>query len=107
MKRILTLLLICSSIIALSACKKDPAVAKVFVRTQNNQLISEAQVVIIADRVNNSSDIEYVDTLMTNSSGYAQFMLDEYFSKTGKENTTGAFDVIVKKADFIGTGRLH
>lgn len=91
----------------MSACKKDPSVAKVFVRSQNNQLMTGAQVVIIADRVGNESDIEYVDTLLTNSSGYVEFMMDEYFSQTGESITVGTFDVICKKLDFEGTGRIR
>lgn len=107
MKRIFTLLLICTALLSFSACKKDPSVAKIFVRSQNNQLMTGTQVVIIADRAANESDLEYVDTLMTNSSGYVEFMLDEYFQQTGESVKVGTFDIICKKLDFQGTGRIR
>jgi hypothetical protein len=41
--------------------------------------------------------LAYVDTVFTNSSGFALFNMDSFFTKSGESNSTGYFDVIVKK----------
>ncbi len=107
MKRIFTLLLLCATLIGFTSCKKDPAIAKIFVRSQNNELITDAKVIIIADKELNGINLEYVDTVMTNSSGYAEIFLNDYFVKAGKEVTVGDFDIICKKLDMTGTGRVR
>jgi len=82
----------------LSACKNtDPSVMKIFVRSQSNELLKDAEVVIIGDVNSNPATLPYVDTLFTNSSGYAQFNLDSYYSKAGEDNPVAYFDVIAKK----------
>lgn len=107
MKRIFTLLLVCSVMFFLGACKKDPAVAKIFVRSQNNELVSDAKVIIIADKSENGIGLEYVDTVMTNASGYAEIVLNDYFTKSGKTSTVANFDIICKKLDMVGTGKIR
>jgi len=105
--------LLALSIGFLQSCKnKDPSVAKVYVRTANNQIVEGAQVVIIGDVDNSTTTVEYVDSVITNSSGFAQFNMDPYFEKAGKDNSVGVFDIIVKKGDDYGdtTGfrvRIH
>jgi hypoxanthine phosphoribosyltransferase len=95
--------LLALSIGFLQSCKnKDPSVAKVYVRTANQQIVEGAQVVIIGDVDNSTATVAYVDTLITNSSGFAQFNMDAYFEKAGKENSVGVFDVIIKKGDDYG-----
>ena len=89
--------------IAVTACENtDPAVAKVYVKSVNKQLVDGAQVVIIGDVQNATTTVEYVDTALTNSSGFAQFNMDAYFAKAGAGNDVGVFDVIVKKGDDSG-----
>jgi hypothetical protein len=87
----------------LQSCKnKDPSFAKVYVRSANDQLVEGAKVIIIGDVENATTTVDYVDTLLTNSSGFAQFPMDEYFSKAGEDNPVGVFDVIVKKGQESG-----
>lgn len=88
----------------LSACKNnDPSVLKIFVRSASNELTSNAQVVIVGDVNSNPATLPYVDTLLTNASGFATFNMEDYFNASGKDNTTGYFDVIVKKSGSEGT----
>ena len=90
--------------LAMSSCKNDdPSVLKIFVRSASNELVDGAQVVIVGDVNSNPATLAYVDTLLTNASGYAQFNMDEYFSTSGEDNQTGYFDVIVKKDTKQGT----
>lgn len=95
-------------LLVISACKnKNPSVIKVFVRSANNELIANAKVVIIADVDSNPPTPAYVDTVMTNSSGFAYFEMDEYFDALDKDQTTGYFDIIAKKDAVQGSGYLH
>lgn len=87
----------------LQSCKnKDPSFAKVYVRSENDQLVEGAKVIIIGDVGNATATVAYVDTLLTNSSGFAQFNMDEYFAAAGEDNPVGVFDVIVKKGQKYG-----
>jgi hypothetical protein len=95
-----------------AACKpKDPAVLKVFVRSSTNQLMNGAKVIVIGDQQSNPPTLEFVDTSYTNSSGFSVVDMDQYFDKSGDENTTGYFDIIVKLNNKIATGytrcRVH
>lgn len=82
----------------MTSCKNnDPSILKIFVRSGSNQLLSGAKVVIIGDINSDPATLEYVDTVFTNGSGFASFNMDDYFKTSGKDNTTGYFDVIVKK----------
>lgn len=95
-------------LLVISACKnKNPSVIKVFVRSSNNELMSNAKVIIIADVNSNPPTPAYVDTVMTNTSGFAYFEMDEYFDGLGKDQTTGYFDIIAKKDAAQGEGYLH
>ncbi|MCT4561846.1 MAG: hypothetical protein N4A41_10765 [Crocinitomicaceae bacterium] len=87
----------------IQSCKnKNPSVAKVYVRSQSDQLVSGAKVVIIGDVDNETTTVAYVDTMFTNSSGFAEFDMQPYFDKAGKENSVGVFDVIVRNGDDYG-----
>ncbi len=80
-----------------SSCKNDdPSVMKIFVRSATNELLNGAQVVIIGDVNSNPPTKAYVDTAITNSSGYVSIDLSEYFSGAGK-NDAAYFDVLAKK----------
>lgn len=96
-----------SILLVLSSCKKDPSILKVFVRSENNELVNNAKVVIIADVNSDPATPAYVDTVQTNSSGFAYFDMEEFFSKLGKKETTGYFDVIAKKEPAQGAGYIR
>lgn len=95
----------------LQSCKnKNPSVLKVFVRSASNELLTDARVVIIADIGNNDSQIEYVDTLLTNASGFVEFNVADYFDQAGGSEV-GNFDLLCRKNGKEGTGyarcRVH
>ena len=96
-----------SILLVLSSCKKDPSVLKVFVRSENNQLVENAKVIIIADVNSDPPTPAYVDTVQTNSSGFAYFDMEEFFSALGKKETTGYFDVLAKKNTEEGRGYIR
>ena len=90
-----------------SGCEsKDPSVLKIFVRSANNELQSGAKVVVIGDVNSNPPTNAYVDTVVTNQSGFASFSMDDYFNNAG-ESTTGYFDLIIKKDDKTAEGRVR
>lgn len=97
----------------LQSCKnKDPSFAKVYVRSSNDQLVEAAKVIIIGDVQNATKTFPYVDTLFTNSSGFAQFDMKDYFATAGEDNPVGVFDIIIKKGADYGEGsgfrvRIH
>jgi hypothetical protein len=91
-----------------SSCKNnDPSVVKIFVRSASNQLLSGAQVVIVGDVNSNPATLAYVDTLQTNTSGFATFDLNDYFSAAGESNSIGYFDVFVEKNGQVGSGYVR
>ncbi len=96
-----------SILLVLSSCKKDPSILKVFVRSTNNELVNNAKVVIIGDVNSDPATPEYVDTVQTNSSGFAYFDMEPFFSKLGKKETTGYFDVLAKKDTEEGSGYIR
>lgn len=101
-------LILILSVAFVQSCKdKAPSVAKIFVRSQSNELLAEARVVLIAAIDDNESETEYVDTLMTNSSGFAEFNLQDYYSKVGKSISVATFDVICRKSGQEGIGRIR
>ena len=90
-------------IASFSGCKNnDPSVLKIFVRSSSNELQKSAEVVIIGDPKSTPSTLPYVDTLLTNASGFATFNMDSYFNNAGGE-TVGYFDVLVKMNGSQGT----
>lgn len=92
----------------LASCKDDrPSVAKIYVRSESNELLSDAMVVLIAKTIDNEAKIEYVDTLMTNASGFAQFNLEEYYKQAGKNIAVANFDLVCKKSDKQGFGKIR
>jgi hypothetical protein len=96
-----------SILMVLSSCKKDPSVLKVFVRSYDGQLVGNAKVIIIADVNSDPATPAYVDTVQTNSSGFAYFDMEDFFSKLGKKETTGYFDVLAKNDPKAGTGYIR
>lgn len=106
--RNLSYLTLAAMLIVFSGCKnKNPSVLKVFVRSSNNELMSGAKVIIIADTDSDPPTPAYVDTVMTNSSGFAYFEMDEFFELAeGKKTKTGYFDIIAKKDLAQGEGYI-
>lgn len=89
-----------------SGCKNDdPSVLKIFVRSANNELQNGAKVVIIGDLQSNPPTNAYVDTLVTNQSGFCTFNMQDYFDNA--EETTGYFDLVIKKDDKTADGRVR
>jgi hypothetical protein len=106
--RNLSYLTLAAMLIVFSGCKnKNPSVLKVFVRSSNNELMSNAKVIIIADTDSDPPTPAYVDTVMTNSSGFAYFEMDEFFDMVdGKKTKTGYFDIVAKKDLAQGEGYI-
>jgi len=112
MKKLLFLPLLLLVLVTSISCEsKDPAVLKVFVRSSSNQLVGGAKVIIIGDQQSNPPTLDFTDTSFTNSSGFSVIDMDEYFNTSGKENTNGYFDIVVKYNNKIATGytrcRIH
>lgn len=82
----------------LHSCKnKNPSVVKIFVRSASNELVSGAKVVIIGDLSSNPPTMEYIDTVITNDSGFAYFNVQPYYDAAGEdENPVAYFDIIAK-----------
>lgn len=104
MKKLLLFTILFSTLLMMSCRPKDPAILKVFVRSSTNQLVNGARVVVIGDQQSNPPTLEFVDTSYTNSSGFTTVDMDQYFSTSGEENTTGYFDILVKSNNKEATG---
>ena len=96
MRKLLYIKLTLAVFLLVACTPKDPAILKVFVRSATNQLVYGAKVIVIADLQSNPSSVEYVDTTYTNSSGFTEFRMDDYFSHPEVSETTGYFDILVK-----------
>lgn len=90
-----------------SSCKRDPSVLKVFVRSSSNQLLQDAKVIIVGDINSEPPTRSFVDTVMTNSTGFALFDMNKYFTDKPQRGEIGYFDIIVKKDGKTGTGRIR
>jgi hypothetical protein len=91
-------------LLTMTGCEnKDPSSLKIYVRSASNELVADAQVVIIGDVESDPPTQPHVDTLKTNVSGFAAFPLDEYFENAGEDNPLAYFDVLVKKNNMSGT----
>jgi hypothetical protein len=92
--------------VLVSSCKNDdPSTLKIFVRSANNELQSGAKVVVIGDVNSNPPTNAYVDTLVTNESGFAAFNMQEFFDSS--DETTGYFDLVIKKDDKTAFGYVR
>lgn len=82
----------------LHSCKnKNPSVVKIFVRSSSNELVSGAKVIIIGDPSSSPTTQAYIDTVITNGSGFAYFNVQPYYDAAGeKDNPVAYFDVIAK-----------
>ncbi len=92
----------------LQSCKnKNPSVVKIFVRNASNELVEGAKVVIIGDPNSNPPTMEYVDTVITNGSGFSYFNMADYYAAAGEDNDVAYFDVVVKTATKQALGRIR
>lgn len=93
----------------LHSCKnKNPSVVKIFVRSSSNELVSGAKVVIIGDISSNPPTMAYIDTVITNDSGFAYFNVQPYYDAAGEEeNPVAYFDVIAKTATKQKNGTIR
>lgn len=92
----------------LNSCKnKNPSVVKVFVRSASNELVKGAKVVIIGNPNSNPPTMEYVDTVVTNDSGFSYFNMDPYYDAAGEGNDVAYFDIIVKTATKTAYGDIR
>lgn len=102
------LLFVCLSVGFIQSCKnKEPSAIKVFVRSASNELVVGAKVTIIGDVYSNPPTNEYVDTVLTNDSGFAVFEMKAYYDAAGKSNSVGYFDIVAKKGLKVTDGRIR
>jgi hypothetical protein len=101
-KIFLSILLLIFFTTTFQACKKtkEPSILKVYVRSLNNELLSDARVVIVADINSNPPSAAYVDTVFTNNSGYAEIPMEDFFALSNEK--VGFFDVYVSYGSLLG-----
>mmetsp|Transcript_6298 Transcript_6298/g.7045 ORF Transcript_6298/g.7045 Transcript_6298/m.7045 type:complete len:125 (+) Transcript_6298:128-502(+) len=109
MKKLLIIGLLFVSLGLFTACKNDnPSVIKVFVRSASNELVEGAKVIIIGDVNSNPETMSWVDTVVTNNSGFAYFSMRAYYEAAGAEdNPVAYFDIIAKTATKEATGYIR
>ena len=109
MKKLLIIGLLFVSLGIFTACKNDnPSVIKVFVRSASNELVEGAKVIIIGDVNSNPETMSWVDTIVTNNSGFAYFNMKEFYEAAGaEENPVAYFDIIAKTATKEATGYIR
>lgn len=95
-------------LLVLNSCKnKDPSVLKVFVRNESNELLAGAKVIIVADVNSDPPSPAFVDTVLTNASGFAYFDIGDFVDAMDKDQTTGYFNVLAKKDTRDGTAYVR
>lgn len=74
-----------------SCVEKEPSIAKIYVRNASNQLLTNFEVILIAQ----SSSPSFNESKRTNTSGYATFDLSPVFEQLGAEkNPTADFRIM-------------
>lgn len=92
----------------IQSCKnKEPSAVKIFVKSYSNQPLPGVKVVIIGDITSNPETIDYVDTLVTNDSGFALFDLTSHYDKGNEDYEVAYFDIIAKTIAQNGTGYIR
>jgi len=90
------------------SCKnKDPSIVNVYVRSESNALLSGVKVILIGDQSSDPATNAFVDTVITNESGFATFSLNEHFEEGEKDYEVAYFDIIAKTTEKIGTGYIR
>ena len=96
------LVMVLLSLGVLHSCKnKNPSVVKVFVRSSSNELVSGAKVIIIGDPSSSPATQEYIDTVITNGSGFAYFNVQPYYDAAGEEDNPVAYFDVIAKTDLL------
>lgn len=108
-KRFGIMMLVAGLMSVIAACKNDdPSVIKIYVRTSSNELIEGAKVIIIGDVNSNPATSAYVDTVVTNASGFAYFNVQPHYDAENKDYTVAYFDIIAKtNSGLYGTGYVR
>lgn len=92
----------------LQSCKnKEPSVIKVYVRTGSNATAPGVKVILIGDQNSSPKTNAFVDTLVTNESGFAEFNMEDHFSAGDKDYEVAYFDIIAKTPSKSGTGYIR
>ena len=92
----------------LQSCKnKEPSIVKVYVRTNSNAIAPGVKVILIGDQNSSPKTNAFVDTLVTNESGFAEFNMEEHFDSGDKDYEVGYFDIIAKTPTKQGTGYVR
>lgn len=105
--KLLSLTLLLVSFTALNGCQeKDPSLLKIYLRTAEGNIVSDVDIILIADEY---STPEYNDEQTTNQSGFALFDLDMHFKTYGKEAKAGDFKINarVNGVTYLGTVRAR
>tara|TARA_Y100000385_G_scaffold291946_1_gene374430 strand:+ start:9526 stop:9906 length:381 start_codon:yes stop_codon:yes gene_type:complete len=107
-RKIGLMLFVCLSVGFVQSCKnKEPSGIKIFVRSASNELVEGAKVIIVGDINSDPETLEYVDTVITNVSGFATFNMKAYYDVAGDDNVVAYFDVIAKFDTKTATGYLR
>ena len=105
--KLLSLTLLLVSFTALNGCQeKDPSLLKIYLRTADGNIVSDVDIILIADEY---STPEYNDEQTTNQSGFALFDLDMHFKTYGKEAKAGDFKINarINGVTYLGTVRAR
>lgn len=105
--KLLSLTLLLVSFTALNGCQeKDPSLLKIYLRTAEGNIVSDVDIILIADEY---STPEYNDEQTTNQSGFALFDLDMHFKTYGKEAKAGDFKINarINGVTYLGTVRAR
>lgn len=92
----------------LQSCKnKENSIIKIYVRTDSNAVTSGVKVIVIGDQNSDPKTNAFVDTLVTNESGFAEFNMQDHFDEGGKDYEVGYFRVIAKTPTQYGEGYVR
>lgn len=92
----------------LQSCKnKEPSIIKIYVRTNSNAVAPGVKVIVIGDQGSDPETNAFVDTLVTNESGFAEFNMQDHFDEGGKDYEVGYYRVIAKTPTLYGEGYVR
>jgi hypothetical protein len=92
----------------LQSCKnKEPSIIKIYVRTESNAVAVGVKVILIGDQSSDPKTNAFVDTLVTNESGFAEFNMEDHFSEGDKDYEVGYYRVIAKTPAKYGEGYVR
>ena len=92
----------------LQSCKnKEPSIIKIYVRTNSNAVAPGVKVILIGDQGSDPETNAFVDTLVTNESGFAEFNMQDHFDEGDKDYDVGYYRVIAKTPTLYGEGYVR